>query len=160
MRVDCPLCREPGGELVWQDDALRVILADEPDFPGFTRVVWQAHVAEMTDLPPDGRARLLDAVLAVEAAMRAALRPDKVNLASLGNAVPHLHWHVVPRFADDARFPGSPWTPRAAEAGAAHPEALQRAAARAQAMRAALPAYRAALAERLGGLRAAARPTR
>jgi diadenosine tetraphosphate (Ap4A) HIT family hydrolase len=48
-------------------------------------------------------------VFAVEAAVREVLNPDKVNLASLGNVVPHLHWHVVPRFADDRHFPDAVW---------------------------------------------------
>jgi diadenosine tetraphosphate (Ap4A) HIT family hydrolase len=37
------------------------------------------------------------------------MNPDKINLASLGNVVPHLHWHVIPRFADDAHFPSPVW---------------------------------------------------
>jgi hypothetical protein len=36
--------------------------------------------------------------------------PGKVNVASLGNMTPHLHWHVIPRFADDAHFPNPVWT--------------------------------------------------
>jgi diadenosine tetraphosphate (Ap4A) HIT family hydrolase len=77
-------------------------------------------VAEMTDLPPSDRSHLMSIVLAVEAALRALLDPHKMNLASLGNQVPHLHWHVVPRFADDSHFPRPVWdrpqriaTPRA-----------------------------------------------
>ncbi len=54
--MECVFCREDGGEL-WKDDALRVILADEADWPGFCRVVWNAHVAEMSDLTDDDRAR-------------------------------------------------------------------------------------------------------
>ncbi|MHB1094167.1 HIT family protein [Thiobacillus sp.] len=41
--------------------------------------------------------------------MRDVMRPDKINLASLGNVVPHLHWHVVPRFGDDPHFPNPVW---------------------------------------------------
>jgi diadenosine tetraphosphate (Ap4A) HIT family hydrolase len=52
--------------------------------------------------------------------LRRLLQPTKVNLASLGNQVPHLHWHVIPRFADDAHFPDPVWAPRR-RAGAAHP---------------------------------------
>jgi len=52
---------------------------------------------------------------AVEAALRQTLKPAKINLASLGNQVPHLHWHVIPRFSDDAHFPDAVWaTPRRA----------------------------------------------
>ena len=41
-----------------------------------------------------------------------ALQPAKVNLAALGNMVPHLHWHVIPRFADDSHFPQPVWGAR------------------------------------------------
>jgi diadenosine tetraphosphate (Ap4A) HIT family hydrolase len=48
-------------------------------------------------------------VFAVEAALRRSLAPDKVNVASLGNQIPHVHWHVIPRFADDSHFPQPVW---------------------------------------------------
>jgi diadenosine tetraphosphate (Ap4A) HIT family hydrolase len=86
-----------------------VIRVADTDYPGFCRVVWNAHAAEMTDLTPDDRRYLMDVVLAVEQAVRDALSPDKINLASLGNVVPHLHWHVIPRFRDDRHFPNSIW---------------------------------------------------
>ena len=140
----CPLCEGPGGETLWQGERLRVILADEPLHPGFTRVVWNAHVAEMTDLPGAARAQLMEAVWAVEDAMREALSPDKVNLASLGNLVPHLHWHVIPRWSDDPQFPQPVWA-------AALPGREAALEARREQVRLALPAYRRLLAERLGG---------
>ena len=49
-------------------------------------------------------------MLAVEAALRELLHPDKINLASLGNMTPHLHWHVIPRFRDDPHFPNAIWS--------------------------------------------------
>jgi diadenosine tetraphosphate (Ap4A) HIT family hydrolase len=97
----------------------RVIRADDPAYPAFCRVVWHEHVREMTDLEPATRARLLEVVLATEEALRGLMRPDKVNLAALGNQVPHLHWHVIPRFADDAHFPDAVWAARR-RAGVAH----------------------------------------
>lgn len=110
--ADCPLCRDDGGRLVVRNELLRVVLVDDADYPGFVRVIVNAHVKEMTDLDPAALARLMAAVYAVEDALRAVLAPDKVNLASLGNVVPHLHWHVVPRFADDAHFPQPIWGAR------------------------------------------------
>lgn len=106
----CPLCAPTHEHCVWSNDELRVILVAEPDYPGFCRVIWRAHVAEMTDLDKDARARFMAAVWAVEAALRAILNPDKINLASLGNQVPHLHWHVIPRFRGDPHFPDPIWT--------------------------------------------------
>lgn len=138
----CPLCAGDGGEVVWRDATLRVVLPDEPDYPGFTRVVWNAHVAEMTDLPVARREHLMRVVFAVERAQREALAPDKVNLASLGNVVAHLHWHVIPRWRDDRHFPQPVWG-----APAGRDEA---AATRRRQVRARLADYRAALAGALG----------
>jgi diadenosine tetraphosphate (Ap4A) HIT family hydrolase len=106
---DCELCERDGGTVLWRDEFLRILAVDDPDFPGFTRVVWNAHAREMSDLAPPDRARLLEAVVVVEEELRALLQPEKINLASLGNVVPHLHWHVIPRFADDSRFPQPVW---------------------------------------------------
>jgi len=39
-------------------------------------------------------------------------KPTKINLASLGNMVPHLHWHVIARFEGDARWPAPVWAPK------------------------------------------------
>ncbi len=111
----CALCGEDGGEVLYRDGFLRVVLVEEPDYPGYVRVIVNAHVREVTDLAPAQRLRLLDAVLAVESAQREVLAPDKINLASLGNMTPHLHWHVIPRFADDAHFPQSVWGARQRE---------------------------------------------
>jgi diadenosine tetraphosphate (Ap4A) HIT family hydrolase len=109
---DCALCEKPGGELVWRDAHCRVvrITGDEAAaFPGFCRVIWQAHVREMSDLAPADRHHLLTVLGATEAAVRAVVSPDKINLASLGNVVPHLHWHVIPRWTDDSHFPAPIW---------------------------------------------------
>lgn len=112
MSVDaCPLCAEPGGRLLWAGGHCRVIAVDDPAIPGFLRVVLSRHVAEMTDLSAEGQRELLRVVLGAEAIVRRHLQPDKVNLASLGNVVPHLHWHVIPRWRDDAWFPGPIWAP-------------------------------------------------
>lgn len=107
--VDCPLCVTDGGELIWQQPQLRVILANEAGYPGWCRVIWQTHVAEMTDLLPQERALLMQTVCRVEQVMRQVMAPDKVNLAAFGNMVPHLHWHIIPRFADDPHFPQPAW---------------------------------------------------
>lgn len=37
------------------------------------------------------------------------MHPDKINLAEFGNMVPHLHWHIIPRYTDDSHFPESIW---------------------------------------------------
>ncbi len=116
--ADCPLCATQEAPAIWRDARLRVVTAGDPDYPGYLRVIWQAHVREMTDLEPAQREHFLLVVLAVERALRDTLRPEKINLASLGNQVAHLHWHVIPRFADDAHFPDPVWAARRRDATA------------------------------------------
>jgi len=105
----CELCDAAGGETLWRDDFCRVVLVADPDYPGFCRVILNRHVSEMTDLESGARERLMRVVFATEAAVRRVMQPDKINLASLGNMVPHLHWHVIPRYAHDRHFPNSVW---------------------------------------------------
>jgi diadenosine tetraphosphate (Ap4A) HIT family hydrolase len=109
-RPGCPLCEGFGGELIARDDRLRVVLIDEPLHPGFLRVIWHDHVAEMGELSRAERDHVMAVVFETEAVLRTVLSPDKINLASLGNAVPHLHWHVIARWHDDAQFPASVWS--------------------------------------------------
>lgn len=106
---DCPLCQPTPYDLLWQDDFCRVVLLHDADYPAYCRVELIAHVKEMTDLPPAARARTMKVVFAVETALREVIQPDKINLASLGNKTPHMHWHVLPRFESDKHFPNSHW---------------------------------------------------
>lgn len=110
--TDCVLCIDDGGELLWRDERCRVVRVTDGEgerFPGFCRVIWQAHRVEMSDLSTADGAHLLNVVLAVERTLREVLRPDKINLASLGNQVPHVHWHVIPRWRTDSHFPAPIW---------------------------------------------------
>ena len=119
VQLPCELCELAGlaashpsaSSVVVVRDKFTVILVDDANYPGFARVVWNAHVREISDLPDEDRLLLNDAVWRVEKAVRGTLQPLKVNVASLGNVVPHLHWHVIPRFLDDAHFPAPVWAP-------------------------------------------------
>ena len=108
--MTCELC-ELAAPAVYRDDRLSIIMVDDAAYPGFCRVIWNAHVKEMSDLAAPERAYIHEAVHQVELALRAVMEPAKINLASLGNMVPHLHWHVIPRFEDDAQFPSPVWAP-------------------------------------------------
>lgn len=135
----CPLCAEDGGALVWRGERLRVIRAQEAGFPAFYRVVWNAHVAEFSDLTAADRVHCMEAVTLVEQALRQHLSPTKVNIAALGNMVPHLHWHVIARFDWDSHFPAPVW------AAAQRPSPAEQEAA----VRALLPALEAQLESQL-----------
>lgn len=107
--ASCPLCRADDANLIWHNDLLRVVHVPDGGYPGYTRVIWNQHVTEMTDLEPALRNRFMDAVWAVESVMRSKLAPQKVNLAQFGNQVPHLHWHIIPRWPNDTHFPDAVW---------------------------------------------------
>ena len=107
----CELCAKPGGELIWSNARCRVIGVDDANFPGYCRVIWNAHVVELTDLAEADRLYLMKVLAAVEHSIRAVTMADKINLASFGNVVAHLHWHIIPRWHDDSHFPQPVWGP-------------------------------------------------
>ncbi|MFG6456847.1 HIT family protein [Roseateles sp. BYS96W] len=111
--MSCPLCTGDGGLVVARTPQYRVVRVVEGDearrFPAFYRLIWAAHVAEFSDLSAPERHACMDAVTAIEQVLRARLAPTKVNLATLGNVVPHLHWHVIARFDWDSHFPAPVW---------------------------------------------------
>lgn len=105
----CALCQPSAQLILWQDEFCRVVLLNDADYPAYCRVELKEHVKEMTDLAPADRARTMKVVFAVETAIREVIQPDKINLASLGNKTPHMHWHIIPRFENDKHFPNSHW---------------------------------------------------
>lgn len=145
---DCPLCTRDAQAELWSNSQLRVIDANEPEFPGLTRVIWHDHVREMTDLTESQRHYVMSVVWAVESVMRQHLAPTKVNLAQFGNMVPHLHWHVIPRWTSDPRFPDAIWAPRRVPA----PRQAEAWAQQLSQTELALPGYHAALREAFAAL--------
>lgn len=105
----CSLCQPTTLPTLWEDNFCRVVLTNDIDYPAYCRVELIAHIKEMTDLASNDRAKTMKVVFAVESAIREIIQPDKVNLASLGNQTPHIHWHVIPRFENDKHFPNSHW---------------------------------------------------
>lgn len=113
--MNCELCKTPSETVVWRNKLCRVVLVEDADYPGFCRVIWNRHVKEMTDLNGGEQQAFMNVVFAVESALREVMQPDKINLASLGNLTPHLHWHIIPRYALDKHFPNPIWgTPQRA----------------------------------------------
>lgn len=109
MTSPCPLCAPTGEEVLYLSDLYRIISVNDPAWPGFCRVILNSHAAEVTDLSIEDRTALMKAVYETELVLRELMKPDKINLASLGNVVPHVHWHVIPRWNDDSHFPEPIW---------------------------------------------------
>jgi len=111
--MNCPMCTR------WQDEPeLRVAeleycyvqLNRDQFFPGYCLVFAKKHVTELFHLDPAMRAALMEEVNGVAAALAEVYRPSKMNYELLGNMVPHMHWHLVPRFIDDPLWPRPIWS--------------------------------------------------
>jgi diadenosine tetraphosphate (Ap4A) HIT family hydrolase len=85
------------------------LLLDDARFPWFVLVPRRANVTEMTDLSEEDAAALMDEMRVATRVMLELAKPDKVNVAALGNVVPQLHVHVVGRFLSDPAWPGPVW---------------------------------------------------
>jgi diadenosine tetraphosphate (Ap4A) HIT family hydrolase len=109
----------------------QVLLMDDARFPWLILVPRRAGVSEITDLAPDDGAALWGEVGLAVGVMQALAKPDKVNVAALGNVVAQLHVHVVGRFRSDPAWPGPVWGHGAAKPYPPHARAqlIERAAA-------------------------------
>lgn len=114
--MDCVFCSTSGGQVLHAEADARIVWPHESEHPALLRVIATEHARELTDLAPAVRQRVFTLVCAAESALRALLAPTKINVASLGNVVPHVHWHVVPRYVDDAYFPQPIWATKLREA--------------------------------------------
>ena len=108
--MPCELCVNPHPKELWRDASVYVIDASQEGLPGFIRVVLTRHTKEMTDLSREERNHVMDVVFFIEEKMRQYFSAEKINLAEFGNMTPHLHWHIIARFADDEYFPDSVWS--------------------------------------------------
>ena len=101
-------------------------LSTRGSIPGYTVATWNGdHVAEPTQLTDAQAAGYWLEVLAVGRALEEVYRPRKMNYETLGNSVPHLHTHLVPRPADDP-FPNGPLPFEVLDGGLQDPDELAR----------------------------------
>jgi len=136
--VSDPSCKACQGSWPRQDHFIadlglsKVYLHDDQFFSGWTVVVFQRHATELFHLAPTERFQLIEEVTLVAKALAEVFQAKKINYELLGNQLPHIHWHLIPRQADDPaplepvwRVPHAP-TPLT---GAALHDVIQRIAA-------------------------------
>jgi len=99
----------------------RVLLMNDANWPWLLLVPARPDIREIHDLAPADRALLLDEIVRASQALEAVAKPDKINVAALGNMVPQLHVHVIARYRSDVAWPKPVWgaAPRKAYAPAA-----------------------------------------
>ena len=103
--MSCPLCNAQNEDIIFENALFRIVLVDE--IPGYIRVITQKHIKEFSDLDDNEAIEIMLVVKKIEKAMIEFLNPDKVNIAALGNMVPHLHIHIIPRYQNDPWWPGA-----------------------------------------------------
>ena len=104
-KLKCPLCNPQNENIIFQNSFFRVIIVDE--IPGYIRIITQKHIKEFSELNDEEAIKLTLLTKNIEKIMLNTLNPDKINIASLGNMVPHLHIHIIPRFINDPWWPGA-----------------------------------------------------
>jgi diadenosine tetraphosphate (Ap4A) HIT family hydrolase len=106
----CDLCQNDGGIVLFKNETYRIVRVLDPSYPAYLRVILNAHVREMTDLHKTVQNQILEAVLVCERVLRELSKAYKINLASLGNMTPHVHWHIIARYPTDPHFPDAIWS--------------------------------------------------
>src|SRR4051812_4118586 len=116
MPPGCPLCDKlarlaalPADEVVWQGRASAAFLGPWQFYPGYCVPVARRHAAELHHQPDDDRRAYFDDLCTLARAVDAAFRPRKLNYELLGNQVPHLHWHLFPRYESDPNHLQAVW---------------------------------------------------
>lgn len=107
--MPCPFCelmpaiRAGQQEHIAELEESIVILAHDQFYPGYSILILKDHEEHLAQLPVERQARLWNEVACVASAMTQVVNPDRINFECLGNMVSHIHWHIVPRYADDPR---------------------------------------------------------
>lgn len=107
----CPMCVKPEKKLLIAELSVsKLYLNPNQRWLGYSYVVFKDHVTDLHLLSEaDSTAYYQDMMRAVNAIVK-AFHPDKMNFDNLGNVVPHLHWHIIPRYAGDANWRNPPWS--------------------------------------------------
>ncbi|WP_169754939.1 HIT family protein [Campylobacter curvus] len=93
--------------MIYEDEFIKV--EQEASELPWVKIFTQKPFKELSDCDEQTRAHLFEAMMMTERAMLKFYKPAKINIASFGNYVPHVHIHVIARFKDDKFFPQSVW---------------------------------------------------
>ena len=114
MTKKCPLCDEitnTRSEMRIKELVVSTaFLSQNQAYRGYSVVVYNSHETALENLPEKNQIQFYRDMLKISSAIVKAFKPDKMNYELLGNWVPHLHWHVVPRYKTDPCWGNPIWT--------------------------------------------------
>ena len=87
-----------------------LVLNRDQFFPGYCLLFAKQHQTELFHLDQQTRQGMLEEVTQVAAVLNRLFKADKINYELLGNMVPHIHWHIVPRQNTDPLWPRPIWS--------------------------------------------------
>ncbi|MDB6096820.1 MAG: histidine triad protein [Francisellaceae bacterium] len=85
-------------------------VGEHQTFPGYCLLVLKSHVSRLHELEPAIQIALHQELISAGTAINHAFKPTQINYACYGNLTPHVHWHLFPRFENDAAWPKPPWS--------------------------------------------------
>ncbi|MFP4614944.1 MAG: HIT family protein [Thiohalorhabdus sp.] len=110
MPEDCPFCELAADRVLWSDDHVRVVADGFPVTPGHMLIITRRHVGSYFQTTDAERASIAAALDAAKGLAEQDFQPDGFNIGindgpAAGQTVPHLHVHLMPRYAGDAEDP-------------------------------------------------------
>ncbi len=94
-------------EIVWENENF-FIQKHKSSLP-WVKLFTKESYKELSDIPFNLKIEMFGLIEDIEIALREFYNPDKINIASFGNMLPHMHWHIIARFENDPYFPKTPW---------------------------------------------------
>ena len=100
--------------IIYENENIRIEI-EESEIP-WLKIFTQNSYKEMSEVPAEIKFEIYDLLDLIEKHMLAYYQPEKINIASFGNYVPHVHWHIMSRFKEDSYFPEPMWGEKQREA--------------------------------------------
>ncbi len=112
LQANCWMCqslREPENLVFYESKVSVAKLNPDQAFEGYTFLTLKWHEEELFNLGDKDRKLFLEDMSTVASLLSRAFRPDKMNYELLGNSMPHLHWHLIPRYTADPMWGRPIW---------------------------------------------------
>jgi len=100
--------------LIYENETIKIEI--EPSEIPWLKIFTQDSYKEMSEVPKDVRTEIYDLLDTIEKKMIVYYNPKKINIASFGNYMPHVHWHIMARFEEDSYYPEPMWGTKQREA--------------------------------------------